>query len=70
MADEHIQQDHTTALAGATARHKTLTIPLTDNMMEAAELLRQLLPKSQYNALWEAIVHIESMDLTDADMAS
>jgi len=36
-------------------------------MMEAAEMLREHLTHCQYNALFESIVHIESMVLTDAD---
>jgi hypothetical protein len=44
-----------------------ITIPVTDTMMEAAEMLGEQLTHSQYDALFESIVHIESMELTDAD---
>ena len=46
---------------------QAITIPVTDTMMEAAEILRERLTERQYNALFEAIVHITSMELTDAD---
>jgi hypothetical protein len=44
-----------------------ITIPVTDTMMEAAELLRERLTERQYNALFESIVHITSVKLNDAD---
>jgi hypothetical protein len=51
---------------GISAR-PAITIPVTDTMMEAAEMLREQLTHSHYNALVESIVHIESMELTDTD---
>jgi hypothetical protein len=51
---------------GMSAR-PAITIPVTDTMMEAAEMLREQLTHSQYNSLFESIVHVESMELTDAD---
>ena len=54
------------AFDGMSAR-PAITISVTHSMMEAAEMLREHLTSSQYNALFESIVHIESMELTNAD---
>ena len=49
------------------AIQSSVTGIVTDTMMEAAELLRERLTERQNNALWESMLHITSMELTDAD---
>lgn len=46
---------------------ETIVIPVSDDMMAAAETLRRRLTAAQYNALFEAIVDIEGVELTGAD---
>lgn len=47
---------------------RTITLPITDDMLAAALMLDRLLPHELHSRLWEAMLHIESMRLTvDAD---
>ncbi len=44
-----------------------IAIPVTDTMMEAAEILKERLTKRRYDELIESMIHLVSTGLTDAD---
>lgn len=48
----------------------TVEIPITDDMLAAARILRWRLTHDQYNQLFEAIVQLESDDLIIVDSAA
>lgn len=55
------------AMVKAGFMRRKVIIPITDDMMAAAQTLERQLTRAQSNALWEAMLHIEQMKRRSVD---